>query len=211
MNDSNTLLIAGTVVLACVIPLALLGFTVLMLLRMARGALDTNVDGLHRRYQRLQTQRPWASRDALLGQIVAEQALRAGLIGAITGVGGVLTLPLGIAVDLALTLRIQINLVTFIEQVYTGGVNAGAAQLRSVVIMTGSGRAARWTTAAAVNAVTRVLGKSFAKVLPIIGAIISFAVNYAIMRTVGLAAVRWYADHANLGAGDTQPIAAGPR
>lgn len=211
MNDSNTLLIAGGVVLVCVIPLALLGFTVLMLLRMARGALDTNVEGLHRRYQRLQAQRPRASRDVLLGQIVAEQALRAGLIGAITGVGGVLTLPLGIAVDLALTLRIQINLVTFIEQVYTGGVDRGTAQLRSVVIMTGSGRAARWTTGAAVNAVTRVLGKSFAKVLPIIGAIISFAVNYAIMRTVGLAAVRWYAAHASPEAGDTPPIAAGLR
>lgn len=197
MNDSDTLRLAVIITLACIVPLALLTFTVLMLLRMARGALDTNVEGLHRRYRRLQASRPQATREARLNQIVREQALRAGLIGAVTGVGGVLTLPLGIAVDLALTLRMQINLVTFIEQVYTGGVSMSAAQLRSVVIMTGSGRASRWTTAAAINAATRLLGKSFAKVLPIAGAVISFAVNYAILRTVGLAAVRWYAAHAS--------------
>ncbi len=197
MDNSDPLLIVGAIALICVIPLALLGFTALMLLRMARGALDTNVEGLHRRYQRLQASHPQTSRAVLLRQIVMEQALRAGLIGAVTGVGGVFTLPLGIAIDLTLTLRMQINLVTFIEQVYTGSTKTGAAQVRSVVIMTGSGRASRWTTAAAMNAASRLLGKSFAKVLPIAGAVISFVVNYAILRAVGLAAVRWYAAHAS--------------
>lgn len=195
MDDSNTLLIVGMVALVCIVPLALLGLTVAMLLRMARGALNPDVAGLHRRYDQLRAGRPQASREDLLRRIVAEQALWCGLIGAVTGVGGVLTLPLGIAIDLALTLRIQINVVTFIEQVYTGGVSHSAAQVRSVVIMTGSGRATRWTTAALVNAISRLLGKSFAKVLPIAGAVISFAVNYAILRAVGQAAIGWYAAH----------------
>ncbi len=197
MNDSNALVTIGLAALVCLIPLALLGFTIVMLLRMARGALETDVDGLRRRYERLQARRPQDSREALLLRLVSERAAWAGVVGALTGLGGVFTLPLGIAIDLALTLRMQINLVTFIEQMYTGGSGSPFSnQIRSVIIMTGSGRAARWTTAALVSAVSRLLSKSLAKVLPLIGAVISFAVNFAIMQAVGRAAVSWYAAHA---------------
>lgn len=212
MNDSNALVIIGLAALVCLIPLALLGFTVVMLLRMARGALETDVDGLRRRYERLQARRPQESREALLRRLVNERAAWAGVVGALTGVGGVFTLPLGIAIDLALTLRMQINLVTFIEQVYTGGSGSPLAnQMRSVIIMTGSGRAARWTTAALVNAVSRLLGKSLAKVVPLVGAVISCAVNFAILQAVGRAAVSWYAAQARTARAPDSATGANPR
>lgn len=212
MNDSNALTTTGLIALACLVPLALLGFTVVMLLRMARGVLETDVGGLRRRYERLQARRPQDNREALLRRLITERAVLAGLVGSVTGVGGVFTLPLGIALDLALTLRMQINLVSFIEQVYTGSSGSPLSnQVRSVIIMTGSGRAARWTTAALVNAASRLLGKSLAKVLPLAGAVISFAVNFAIMQAVGRAAVNWYAAHPGPQRASSSATGANPR
>lgn len=193
MDNSNTNLIVAGIVLICLVPLVLLSFTAMTLYRMARGALEPDAAGLHRRLERLQQQNPQASRDTLVQRVINEQARLSGIIGAVTGLGGVITLPLGIAIDLALTLRIQASLVTFIEQVYGAKPAPGVQRVRNMVIMSGGGRATEWTSRALLRLMTRVLGQSFAKLIPIVGAVLSFAVNYAILQAVGRAALRWYA------------------
>ncbi len=53
-----------------------------------------------------------------MARVINDQAFKAGLIGALTGIGGILTLPIAIPVDFALSAKIQAATIHFIAQTY---------------------------------------------------------------------------------------------
>jgi hypothetical protein len=145
----------------------------------------------------LRARQPDISKEQLSNHIIRQQALRAGVVGAITGIGGFWTLPIALPVDLALSFQIQAQLVNFIAYLYNEhapeGINARA---RTYLIMTGSSQATQTTINYLTRLAVRVAGKSFSKMIPLAGALISFVVNYIIVQVMGRAAVRWYAQQA---------------
>ena len=186
----STLILLG---LICVLPLLI--FVVLAFLVYRRGAqwleswFEPNPEMLHRRMETLRQNHPNATTEQLVSKIIHRQALRAGVVGAVTGIGGFWTLPIGLPVDLALSYQIQSTLVSFIAYLY-GDTRTDSleAQVRAYLVMTGSSKATQTTT----NFLMRVAGKSFSKVIPLVGAVISFATNYLIVQLMGRAAARWY-------------------
>jgi uncharacterized protein (DUF697 family) len=58
--------------------------------------------------------------------------------------------------------------------------------------MSASSQITERTTGVAIKFLLRVIGKSFSKFVPFLGAAISFGVNYAIVQGIGWGAVRWY-------------------
>lgn len=128
-----------------------------------------------------------------LKKIIRQQSFKAGVVGAITSFGGFYTLPIALPVDIYLSTQIQATLVEFIATQY-GQTNASAIENRAkaYLVTTGSVQVTERTSALIMKYAVRFLGKSFAKLIPFIGAAVGFIVNYSIAMTTGNLAIQWY-------------------
>lgn len=184
-------------VLACLLPLiiaVLLGF---FLLRFGRKRfeqfLNTDLTQMQASFNALQAANPNATTEQLISKITHQQALRCGIVGALTGLGGVFTLPIALPLDIYVSLRIQAALVDFIAHTYGHDrVSDIEARVRTHLIMSGSGQVTEATSRVVMRFVLRILGKSLSKIVPFIGALVAFAVNYAIVQAIGRITLRWY-------------------
>jgi hypothetical protein len=195
-NLGDTLLLLFGLI--CVLPLVITLIAAFVLWRTGQRwierALDPDVERLSERFAALRSAEPDAPDQRLIGRIIHRQALRCGVVGAVTGLGGFYTLPIALPIDIALSLRIQAGMVGFIAAHYNHAAQTPVeTRVRDALIMTGSSQAAERATGYLVSFAVRVMGKSLSKLVPFIGAAIGFAVNYAIARAMGWAAVRWYA------------------
>lgn len=160
------------------------------------AALQARLAALRRRYPRL-------SDDALVQRLIADRAAAAGLVGALTGVGGVITLPVAIPVDFALTAKIQASLIHFVAQIYAPDQPPPIGRAQTYAILAGNRftlQAADVSTRAVQAAITRLMrrllaetvAESLLKAVPLVGAIVGFVFNYATTRAVGELAFRKY-------------------
>lgn len=142
----------------------------------------------------IQAKEPTISKEKLIGKVVHQQALKCGMVGAVTGIGGFITLPITLPIDMLLTARYQATMVSFIAKVhgYDESVENKAA---TYAVMTGSTEVSKITTAMIQKYAPRFIGKSFSKLIPIFGAVISFVVNYTLARSMARAANVWYSSN----------------
>jgi uncharacterized protein (DUF697 family) len=193
--DTNTLLIL--IALVCVLPLILALIAGFFLIRFGQRQfgqfVSADITALQQRYDQLRTQNPNAPKEQLVDQIIRRQAFRCGVVGAITGLGGLVTLPIALPIDVLLSLRIQATMVDFIAHVYGHDrVSDVEGRIRTHLIMTGSSRATEATSQMVLRFALRLVGKSLSKLIPFISAAISFAVNYTFAIGIGRVAARWY-------------------
>lgn len=199
LNDPNWLVIGGVVL--CVLPVVLVAVVALLVFAFGRrflsGFFNPDISALNQAYERARAANPQAPMEQHISRIIRRQAFRSGMVGAVTGLGGLVTLPIGLPVDIALSLRLQAALVEFIAQRY-GHTNPGETEsrIRTYLIMSGSGRMSEAAVNIIMKYLLRVVGKSFSKLVPVLGAVVSFGVNYAIVQAVGGVAVRYYRSHA---------------
>ncbi len=199
-NPGQTLL--AIIGLLCLLPLLATAVLAFIVYRAGQQRLDAwfapDSAKLQQHVAAIRAKQPDISREQLVARIIRRQAFRAGVVGAITGVGGFWTLPIALPVDLALSFQIQAQLVNFIAYLYNENKSESLNnRVRTYLIMTGSSKVTQTTTNYLTRLAVRVAGKSFAKMIPFAGAVISFAVNYVIVLVMGWAAVRWYAQPAN--------------
>lgn len=155
--------------------------------------LGTDVAKLHAEYENLISPRHGLSREQALDRVIRGQAWKAGIIGALTSIGGFVTLPIALPFDLVLSFRIQASLVSFIGQLY-GGSSAGSqsATVKDYLIITGSSRFTQSSSRFLIGAALRILGKSFSKLIPVVGGLIGFGVNFTIVQVMARTVIRWH-------------------
>lgn len=197
--DTTTLLVLFALV--CLLPLVIAVIAGFLLLRFGQRQLDqffsADISALQERYQQLQAQNPNATREQLVDKIIRRQAVRCGIVGAITGLGGLITLPIALPIDVLVSLRIQATMVDFIAFAYGHNrVNELEGRIRANLIMSGSAKASEATIDVILRFALRLVGKSLSKLIPFIGAAISFVVNYAIVVAIGKVSERWYSGRA---------------
>lgn len=165
---------------------------------------------LQARLAELQQRFPALGQSALVEKVIMQQALKAGLVGALTGWGGIVTLPIAIPVDFALSTQLQAGLVHFIAGIYAPGQPPDRLRAQTYLLLAGnrftqqaidvSSRAAQ---AALERLLTRLLAETVAesllKVVPVVGALVGFVFNYASTRATGALAARWYRGELRLG------------
>lgn len=195
-NDLGSILLGGLILL-CLLPVVIVVVVGFFALRLGRERLDDlvnpDVARLRGRYDRLKAANPTAGDEALLAKVIHGQALRCGVVGAITGVGGFITLPLALPVDILASLYLQAGLVSFIAAHYGQGADSEwEKRIRSTLIVSGGGQVTQTTSRALIGFLARVVGKSLSKLVPVLSAFISFAVNYLFAQAVGRLALRWY-------------------
>ena len=154
--------------------------------------IEPDLPKLHEELQDLRERYPQRSDDEHVKVIVQKQAIKCGVVGAVTGFGGFLTLPITIPIDLLFTARYQAAMVSFIAQVngYEKSVENRAA---TYAVLTGSTKLSKLSTALVARYAPRVLGKTFSKLIPVIGALVGFGVNYLMCASTARVANRWYA------------------
>lgn len=196
-DNLGSLLLAG-VILLCVLPIVIVAVVGFFVLRTGQDrlneVLNPDVSRLQARYKKLKAENPTASDEVLIGKIIQGQALRCGLVGAITGFGGFFTLPIALPVDIIASLYLQAGLVNFIAAHYSQGQERELEQhIRSYLVVSGGGQVTQTASRAIIGFLIRVIGKSLSKLVPVFSAAISFVVNYLIAQAMGRVALRWYA------------------
>lgn len=160
---------------------------------------------LQKQYDALSIKHPQATRQQLVQRIINQYALRQGLVGAVTSVGGFIALPLGLVIDLAYSAQSNASLSYFIAQVYEikdESKTLNVSQLLALVQRKFSpDDVIMWQEQVAGAAyrqlMSTVLRKTLAKFIPGAGLVIGFAVNWSAAQLFGRVANSYYAG--NLG------------
>jgi len=204
-NFLDTLAIAVLVLTGIVLLVMVILFFVSV--RWARRALERwatpNPAALRAKLTHLRAQNPGLSDEKLVRKVIEAEARKVGLVGALTGLGGFMTLPIAIPVDFAVSGRLQAAMVHFIATIYAPGESERTLKLTTYAIMAGSGftREAIGTSNRMIQtAVRRIMAKllaetvaeSLLKIVPIIGALVGFAFNYFATRALGYLTVSLY-------------------
>jgi len=181
--------------LGCVLPsVILLVLAVLVFIfgkRWVEGIIEPDVESLHQTMVDLKASHPDWTNDKLISTVVHRQAFKCGVVGALTGFGGFATLPIALPIDLVLTARYQSSMVSFIAQVH-GYESSLENKAATYAVMSGSTEVSKMTLAMLQKYLPRFAGKTLSKFIPVIGAVIAFAVNYALARSTASLAIRWY-------------------
>ncbi|MEM6284482.1 MAG: hypothetical protein AAF787_19980 [Chloroflexota bacterium] len=196
-------------VVACVLPLIALGVGAYWAYRhgssFLNNAIMPDVEKMQAAYDRMKSDNPQKSPDELVQYIIRRQSVRCGVIGAITGVGGLPTLPIMMPIDMVLSYRIQGAMVNFIARAYDHDNYVPQEEtMMASMVMFGSSKVTEATTHAATSAATsaaarataNVVGevgsKAIAKVVPFAGAVIGFGVNFLTTQGTGRLAAAFY-------------------
>ena len=200
MDNSNWLVLGA---LACVIPTLVLIAASAWMIRNGQRFLTPETEDLYRSFQQLKAQNPTATPEQLVNKIIRRQAVRSGIIGAITSVGGLPFLPFGMTIDLYASARIQNATLHFIAWALNPqGATATTPILSlSQTLKLGDGgqldemlsnQTQIWGLGLSRRLVTMITEKAFAKLIPGLGLILGFIVNYAITTGISRAALLWY-------------------
>jgi hypothetical protein len=193
-------------VLLCVVPALLTLAAVYFAIRRINRALVVDLPRLKQEFEAMRARNPRATDEQLLRKVIQQQAFRSGIVGALTSIGGFITLPIALPVDIFWSIRIQAQMVEFISAASgVTDISPYEQRIRQYLITTGGVRAAQSGTRAVLNFAVRVMGKSFSKLIPVVGAVIGFGVNYAITQAIGYAALNWYTKRSAQLEADTRP------
>ncbi len=185
--------------LGCVLPIVvtiiLAGLAFYFGRQWVEDFIEPDLPKLQDKMKALKAKNPDINDDKLIAKVVNQQALKCGVVGAITGFGGFVTLPITLPVDLLLTARYQATMVSFIAQVH-GFEESVENKAATYAVITGSTELSKATTVLVQKYAPRVLSKSFSKLIPVLGALIAFVVNYVMARSMAKAATVWYRSNA---------------
>jgi uncharacterized protein (DUF697 family) len=192
MDNSFLNFVIGCAVALLVI-LIIVGIGAILVLRQLQHFVSPDMARLQGQLTHLRKTRPGADLDSHVRAIIRQQAIRCGIVGALTGLGGFITLPIALPIDLILSMRIQATLVQFIALTYgQSSQDSMAVKVQTYLITTGTVEVTETTFNLIMKLVLRLLGESLSVFIPAIGALIGFGVNYGIAQATGLAALRWY-------------------
>ncbi|MBZ0278300.1 MAG: EcsC family protein [Anaerolineae bacterium] len=186
--------------LLCVLPLLITVISGWLLFRAGKqwvyDFLTPDPQRLEAELVRLRQRYPREGTTQIVNRMIGKQAFRGGMIGAITSIGGFITLPIALPVDILATLRIQGHLVHQIGMIY-GHTDSSAIerQVTTYLITTGSSEITESAITFMTRISVRVAGETFAKFIPLFGALIGFTVNYVMVQAIGRTSARWYSLH----------------
>ncbi len=179
--------------LFCVAPTVITIGVLYWLWRRLNNIAAPDINALNARFAKLKATNANQNDTELLHRMIRRQSMKAGIVGGITSIGGFWTLPLALPVDMALSTQIQSTMVEFIARHYGHtSENQIERRVRATLVTSGSAQLSETTTRILLGYATRFIGKSFAKLIPLIGAAIGFGVNYTIANATGEAALRYY-------------------
>ncbi|MEM7182806.1 MAG: hypothetical protein AAF518_17975 [Spirochaetota bacterium] len=155
------------------------------------GYVSPEVSDLSEKLDSLKKKNPDWDDEKLISFLVRKQALKCGMVGALTGFGGFTTMIVTLPVDLIVTARYQSSMVSFIAQVY-GYTDSLENKAATYAVMAGTTEVSKITARVVRKYLPRVMQGFFSKLIPVVGAVINFTVNYALAYSTANLAKKWY-------------------
>ncbi len=198
----------------CVLPVLIFTAFFAVLLRRGQRWLTPDESQLREEYEKMRTANPDADPQQFVNRVINRQAFRSGLVGALTSVGGLPFLPIGLALDMYSSSRIQSATLHFIGWAYGADNNAEILNLSQSLVLRESdvtgfvvARTQNISQRLTRQLLEMLAEKAFAKLIPGLGLIIGFVVNYFITRGTSRLAAEYYARTLNPPATSTVPPA----
>lgn len=150
--------------------------------------LKPNPYEIHRDLERLRRLNPNADINELASRLISKNALILGVIGAVTGMGGIFFSLVGMPLDLSVSTLRQMKMVHIITALYgNDDLDPDTLELRYMtLVLGGSG-----ITSIASKFITRILTKTVGTSIPLLGSIVGFGFNWIITKSIGEAAIAW--------------------
>lgn len=181
--------------LGCVLPIVILALLLAAAYFFGRqwisDYITPDVPDLSARLEKIRQNNPNWDNEQIIEKVVQEQAIKCGLVGAVSGFGGFFTMIITLPLDLLVTARYQASMVSFIAQVY-GYQDSAENKAATFAVITGTNQISKVTTAVVEKYLPRIFTGFFAKLIPILGAAISFGANYFMARSTAKLAKKWY-------------------
>lgn len=183
------------VVLGCILPIIVMlvlgGLAYYFGRRWVSDFISPDLPKLEARLMAMKHKNPHHSDDKLLNKIINQQAFKCGIVGAVTGLGGFITLPITLPIDMLLTARYQATMISLMGRMY-GVSDSLENKAATYAVMTGSTELSKLTSSIVRKYAPRFVGKSFSKLIPVVGAVFAFGLNYILARSMARAARVWY-------------------
>ena len=169
-----------------------------LLLWKARSKLNSLIfggtDALERKYEQLRDKYPNMTEEETLRTLVDREALTAGMIGFVTGLGGMVTLPVALPLDILATMKIQSRLIAFIRE-HQGGrmeITPGlelpeghTENIQNYAILAGAKQLNNLGVKLLLKMIMRYAPKVVLQALPIVGGIVGFLMDWLTTRGIG--------------------------
>ncbi|MEO1133439.1 MAG: EcsC family protein, partial [Cyanobacteria bacterium J06639_1] len=183
------------------------------------GVIQSSKPSVQSYVNQMSERHPQLTKDELAKRIVSRKSLKNGLVGAVTGVGGLITLPVTVPANIAGTWRVQIIMAMAIARLYECEVdktdiylilagNSAKETLKRLGVEVGKHvtRKAvnRYITREVMKKIWALMGRkiitkagekslvSFTKMILLIGAPIGFGFDWTATQAVGRTAIRYY-------------------
>lgn len=177
--------------IAVVVLILFLGVLVVVVYRFKRFAeklLLGDVEVLEERMARWVERFPEASEDELHARLIRSECFNAGLVGFFTGLGGAITLPIALPIDILATMRIQTRLAGFFQERAQEGGGEGERLATQAAVLGGHHLTSLGGRFLAQQAL-RHGPKIFLQAVPLVGGVIGFTLDYLFTYGVGKAAL----------------------
>jgi uncharacterized protein (DUF697 family) len=153
--------------------------------------ISPDVEDLNARLETLKKENPHWDNEKLISYMVHKQAIKCGIVGAFTGFGGFVTMVFTLPVDLVVTAKFQASMISFIAQVY-GYTDSIENKAATIAVMAGTTEVSKITGKIVQSYLPKIMKGFFSKLIPFVGAIINFGVNYTIAYSTANLAKKWY-------------------
>lgn len=182
----ENIIVAMVVISALVIIFSILSalFFVIWSKKQVARYLKPNPYQLRKDLERLEKQYPFHSKEELAKLVVNKNALFLGLIGALSGLGGVFLALVGIPLDLSVSTLRQMKMVNMIAAIHGNeDLDPDVFEIQCMSLVLGG--------VGVTKILTRIILKLVGTSIPGIGAIAGFVINWSVTKSIGETAILW--------------------
>ena len=155
----------------------------------AERMIAGNLESLTEKELRFRRTFPHATEAEILEHIIRSECRIAGCIGFLTGLGGLVTLPLTLPIDILTSVKSQRNLVEYII-VNSHGSTGKIDRAKTFAIILGTRQASQMGIKFTVSLAIKYAPQIFLKAIPLVGGLTGFITSYYSTRSVARYAKR---------------------
>lgn len=176
--------------IACCAVLLVIIIALIIAVHFFKKTLERSILGdvsvVEKKYFEYSRKYPNKSQAELINKVINSESLSAGILGFFVGLGGLITLPVAIPIDIFATLRIQSRLIEFIAK-QAGGKDIASDEfkIKTYALLVGTHQLHKLGIKFVVRIISKFIPKYLLNSIPIVGGITGFLFNWISTKGIG--------------------------
>ena len=158
----------------------LTGLTIWFAVSKAKNWLLEDVETLEKRFNKYKLENPDATNREIIRKVIHRECIVAGILGFITGVGGLAAMPITLPVDIISSIRIQARLTKFVQQKL-----GNTSDMKNMAIAVTTNQVSTMTASYVLKLTLQFIPKIAGKAIPIVGGIVGALVDASSTKALG--------------------------